>query len=105
MGLSSPIKDLVYQMHPNDLNPANETCITEPSVLRGAVLSAERTKAASKRCLTCSQGVVYTVKQSGSHCSFKQRIKVVLIIYAAIIFHLLSWPYPKRTTSRGFLNL
>lgn len=105
LSLSSPINDSVYQMHPNDLNPANNTCITEPIMLRGTVLSAERIRAASKRCLTCSHGVVYTVKQSGSRCSFKQGIKVVLIIYAAIIFHAMSWTDPKRKTSRGFLNL
>ena len=105
MGPSSPINDLVYQMHPNDLNPAKKTCITEPIVLRGTVLSAERIRAASKRCLTCSHGVVYTAKQAGSHCSFEQRIKVVLIIYTAIIFHAMSWTYPKRKTSSGFLNL
>lgn len=92
-------------MHPNDLNPAKKTRITEPIVLRGTVLSAERIRAASKRCLTCSHGVVYTAKQAGSHCSFEQRIKVVLIIYAAIIFHAMSWTYPKRKTSSGFLNL
>lgn len=65
------MNDLVYQMHPNGLSPASKTCKTEPTVLRGTVLSAERLTAAFKRCLTCSHGVVYTVKQSGSHCNFK----------------------------------
>ena len=30
--------------------------------------------------------------------------EVVLIIYAAIIFHAMSWMYPKRKTSRGLFE-